>query len=100
MQKVRQAQLRRDFAQLKEILESSPHGFHHTALAKNSRWRMFWIAVLASSVIALICCVIYYFYYVFTFAVYSRFLLQNPATVPWPTTILCDRQVMIAQPTT
>ena len=74
-------------------LWTSAHGFHHLELTKNSFWRIFWMIILAICSISLICLVIYYFYYVFTFSVYSRLLLQDPATFPWPTTIICDRQV-------
>ena len=74
-------------------LWTSAHGFHHLELTKSSLWRIFWMVILAVSCISLICLIIYYFYYVFAFAVYSRILLQNSATMPWPTTIICDRQV-------
>ncbi len=43
--------------------------------------------------ISLISCTIYYFYYVFSFGVYSKFILESPPTFKWPTTIICDRQV-------
>ena len=74
-------------------LWSSAHGFVHLSLTQSKGWRIFWMVILIILGISLISCIIYYFYYVFSFAVYSKFILESPPTFKWPTTIICDRQV-------
>jgi hypothetical protein len=74
-------------------LWTSAHGFHHVELTKSYSWRTFWTIVVLICSVALLACVVYYFYYVFAMGIYSRFLLESPPSVPWPTTIICDRQV-------
>ena len=79
-------------------LWTSAHGFHHLELTRSSTWKAFWTIVLIICSIALIACIIYYFYYVFALGVYSRFLLETPSSMPWPTTVVCDRQVSALKP--
>jgi hypothetical protein len=74
-------------------LWTSAHGFHHLTLTQSKAWRIFWLVILIILGISLISCIIYYFYYVFTFGVYSKFILESPKSITWPTTIICDRQV-------
>ena len=75
-------------------LWTSAHGFHHIDLTRSSGWRIFWVIFIILSSLALVGCIIYYFYYVFAFGIYSRFLLESPTSLQWPTTIICDRQVI------
>ena len=76
-------------------LWTSAHGFHHIVLTRSPGWRLFWVIFIIVSSLALVGCIVYYFYYVFAFAIYSRFLLEAPQSIAWPTTLICDRQVRI-----
>ena len=81
-------------ARCNEQLQGCPaHGFHHLDLTHHPSWKTFWTFLLIISGLALVICIVYYFYYIFALGVYSRFLLVSPTSLPWPTTILCDRQV-------
>jgi hypothetical protein len=77
-------------------LWTSAHGFHHLSLTQSKGWKCFWGFILFVLIISVVACIIYYFYFVFSFAIYSRFLLDSPASMNWPTTIICDRQVRLS----
>ena len=74
-------------------LWTSAHGFHHLSLTQSKGWKCFWGLLLLILCLSLIGCIAFYFYFVFSSAIYSRFLLDSPTSMNWPTTIVCDRQV-------
>ena len=37
-------------------------------------------------------CIAWYFYNVFSTAVYTRVTTENPSSMSWPTTVVCERQ--------
>jgi len=74
-------------------LWTSAHGFHHISLTQSKGWKCFWIFLVTVLSIALFACIIFYFFYAFSSAVYTQIIQDAPASIPWPTTIVCDRQV-------